>query len=212
LRSICFVKLEISIFEKMGHFRNVNLNGTTTKPNLLLEELGSSTIACLSTKPWTIISRGLSWNVEAWRLIERQWHMIIKNRHSQNIEYFFIDWFSNSVSKDKITYQCKIHSNFKKKSNFLNRDRPRDQLRPWKKNFFLIDSDSVFHADHFGILFLKIRPLEPFLDFFGPVPGPLLDFCPSYNIKQKHSQAPYLSSQWSSSDLEVWQHAFIIVY
>jgi len=100
---------------------------------------------------------------------------------------------------------------FQKKIKFFKSRPAAGPVKALKKKiFFLIDSDSVFHADHFGILFLKIRPLEPFLDFFGPVPGPLLDFCPSYNIKQKHSQAPYLSSQWSSSDLEVWQHAFII--
>ena len=191
MRSICFVKLEISIFEKMGHFRNVNLNGTTTKPNLLLEELGSSTIACLSTKPWTIISRVLSWNVEAWRLIERQWHMIIKNRHSQNIEYFFIDWFSNSVSKDKITYQCKIHSNFKKKSNFLNRDRPRDRLRPWKKKFFFWSIPTQFFMLIILVYFFwKSDHWNRFWTFLDRCQGRPLIFAPrtilSKNTRKHH--------------------------
>ena len=48
-----------------------------------------------------------------------------------------------------------------KKTNFFQRDRPRDRFGPRKKKFFfVIDSDSVFHDDHFGINFLKIRPLK----------------------------------------------------
>ena len=79
-----------------------------------------------------------------------------------------------------------------KKSKFFIRDRPRDRFRPRKKKFFfVIVSDSVFQGDHFGILFLKIRPLEPILNFFWRGPGPKPKTFARQNINQKHSKSSH---------------------